>query len=181
MFSRAAGGFTLAEVLVGLVLLAIGIMGAVAMQSKAQRSRLESHLMSQALHLASSLGERMHANALQRDTYLAFEYNAAIDGAPQIPQPLCFDGARCNTAQLAAFDLYEASQQLHTMFPNGRISICHDGTVIDAGTGALSWDCDGDRAAPVTIKIGWEERAGNARQKHNAPHLALPLQAGSAP
>ncbi len=181
MFSRAASGFTLAEVLVGLVLLAIGVMGAVAMQTTAQRARLESHLLSQALHLASSLGERLHANALQLDQYLAYQYDAARDGAPQIAQPLCFDGTRCDAAQLAAFDLYEASQQLHTMFPSGRISICRDGTVVDAGTNTLTWDCDGDRAAPVTIKIGWDERAARAGQKPSAPRLALPLQVGSAP
>jgi type IV pilus assembly protein PilV len=180
MFSRAASGFTLAEVLVGLVLLAIGVMGAVAMQAKAQRARLESHLMSQALHLASSLGERIHANALQLDKYLDFHYDAALDGAPVAPDLLCFDGSQCDTAQLVAFDLYEASQQLHTAFPGGRIGICHDGTVLDAGTDALLWECDGNSKAPVTIKIGWQGRHGDGKQLHKAPYVALPLPVRSA-
>jgi type IV pilus assembly protein PilV len=181
MFSRAASGFTLAEVLVGLVLLAIGVMGAVAMQAKAQRSRLEAHLMSQALHLASSLGDRIHANDVQLDHYLDFQYDADRDGPPKAPEVLCFDGSDCDTAQLVAFDLFEASQQLHTAFPGGRIGICHDGKVLDAGTEALLWECDGNSKAPVTIKIGWLGRHADGKQLHKAPRVALPLPVRSAP
>lgn len=181
MFSRAAGGFTLAEVLVGLVLLAIGVMGAVAMQAKAQRSRLEAHLTSQALHLASSLGERIGANAVQLDQYLGFHYDAALDGAPAAPELLCFDGHHCDSAQLAAFDLYETSQLLHRAFPGGRIGICHDGSVLDAGTGTFVWACDGDSDAPVTIKIGWQGRHSDGLPMHKAPRVALPLLVRSAP
>ena len=181
MFSRGASGFTLAEVLVGLLLLAIGVMGAVAMQGKAQRTRLDSQLMSQALHVASSLGERMQANALQLDTYLSYRYDGALDGAPIVPQALCFDGVACDSAQLAAFDLFETSQSLYAAFPGGRISVCHDGSVLDAGTKALAWQCDGNASAPVTIKIGWEGRKGKAKQAPDGPRLALPLPVRSAP
>jgi type IV pilus assembly protein PilV len=181
MFSRAASGFTLAEVLVGLVLLAVGVMGAVAMQARAQRARLEAHLMSQALHLASSLGERIGANALQLDRYLGLDYDAARDGAPQAPTLLCFDGSDCDTEQLVAFDLYETRQQLHAQFPGGRIGICHDGTVVDASTKALSWACDDDANAPVTIKIGWQGRHSDGKPLQQAPRLALPLPVRSAP
>jgi type IV pilus assembly protein PilV len=156
-------------------------MGAVAMQAKAQRSRLEAHLMSQALHLASSLGERIQANPLQLDLYLDFHYDAALDGAPVAPSLLCFDGHQCDTAQLVAFDLYETSQLLHTAFPGGRIGICHDGRVLDAGSGTLAWECDGDSNAPVTIKVGWQGRHADGKQMHKAPRVALPLPVRSAP
>ncbi len=184
MFSRAASGFTLAEVLVGLLLLAMGVMGAVAMQARAQRARLEAHLLSQALQLASSLGERIEANALQRDRYLDLDYDATRDGAPAAPARLCFDGSACDTEQLAAFDLFEARQQLHAQFPGGRIGICHDGTVVDGATAALAWTCDANANAPVTIKIGWQGRHGGtpgATPGAIAPRLALPLPVRSAP
>jgi type IV pilus assembly protein PilV len=179
MRSRAASGFTLAEVLVGMLLLAMGVMGALAMQGKAQRSRLESALLSQALHLAGSLGERMQANPLQLDKYLSYDYDAGRDGAPRLPGRLCFDGSDCNTAQLVDFDLFEASQLLYASFPAGRISICHDGKVVDAD--ALSWACDGNGDAPVTIKVGWEGRRGADAPNNSAPRLALPLPVRSAP
>lgn len=49
---RVAAGFTLGEVLVALLLLAVGILGALGTQVAALRTRQESGLMSRGVHLA---------------------------------------------------------------------------------------------------------------------------------
>ena len=65
MRSRLVGGFTLIEVLVAVFVLAVGVMGAVAAQTVALRTRQESALMSHGVQLATSFADRMRANTAQ--------------------------------------------------------------------------------------------------------------------
>ena len=65
MRSRLVGGFTLIEVLVAVFVLAVGVLGAVAAQTVALRTRQESALMSRGVQLATSFADRMRANTAQ--------------------------------------------------------------------------------------------------------------------
>ncbi len=169
-------GFTLIEVLVAVFVLAIGVLGTVAAQTAALRTRQGSALLSNGVQLASSLADRMRANSVQMNApdaanpYLRLRYDAA-EGEPA-PAPLaCHQGAACSSAELAAFDLAEVRQALHAGFPGGRISVCRDGGRWDARSGALSWTCAGGRGDPVVIKLGW--RRGDAPA--TAPLVAVML------
>jgi type IV pilus assembly protein PilV len=66
----AAGGFTLVEVLVTLIILSVGLLGIAALHSASLRNNLDSALRSQASALAADIADRMRANR-----------NAALDGA----------------------------------------------------------------------------------------------------
>ena len=163
MQTRVADGFTLIEVLVAILLLAVGILGASAVQLMVLRTRHASALMSGGVQLAGTLADRMRANsaAMQAgdaaNPYLQFRYDAASDGAPAPASVMCFGAAACNSAQLAAFDLYETKHALFSDFPHGRLAVCRDATVV-SGAGALAWACAPAANAPVVIKVGWRDR-----------------------
>lgn len=141
-------GFTLVEVLVAVLVLAIAILGSMAAQLSSLRTRQSSALMASAVHLAGSLAERMRANRQFRDHYLSLDYDALRDGPPAAPVAGCDSGATCSGAELAAYDLDEVRQAVHGGFPGGRVLVCRG-----AGSG---WGCGGGSGA--AIKIGWAER-----------------------
>lgn len=153
----AVGGFTLIEVLVALLVLAAGAVGAAAMQASAQRTRQQSALMSAAVQLASSLAERMQANRAAADSYLGLDYDAT-GGLPEPPATPCYGDANCSPPELAAHDLHDIMQALYLGFPGGRVLVCRDAAVVDAASGVLSWDCQPAAGAPIVIKLGWRAR-----------------------
>ena len=158
-------GFTLIEVLVAVFVFTVGILGAGAAQIAALQTRHATALLSSGVHLAGSLADRMRANSPQMhagdafNPYLQLRYDAA-DGAPSPPPVLCYAGANCSSAQMAAFDLFEIRQAAHAGFPGARIVVCRDSAVWADGPRALAWDCVGGGAAPIVIKLGWRAREG---------------------
>lgn len=164
-------GFTLAEVLVALFVVALGMAGAASLQTLALRSGREAARLSDAARLAQSLAGRMRANpaALQLDDginpYLDLDYDAAA-GAPAAGAA-CYAGAACSPAELARFDVAEVADAVASDFPGGRILVCRDGAAA-----APAWTCDHAAAAPLMVKLGWRG-AGEAATP--APKLVLVL------
>jgi type IV pilus assembly protein PilV len=62
-------GVGLIEVLISLVVIAIGLLGLAALQGKAQKAELESYQRSQALILLQDVAGRLRANRNGRDGY----------------------------------------------------------------------------------------------------------------
>jgi type IV pilus assembly protein PilV len=179
MPSRLAHGFTLPEVLVALVVLALGVLGAGAMQLTAHRVRQESQWLSSASRLAADFAGRLRANAAQADAiYAGFDYDSRREPVPD-PSFGCGDAA-CDSAQLARADLAELKQQVAQALPSGRVRICRDRHMWHGGR--LRWPCDGGLDAPLVIKIGWRGRlpdgrvdAGGGDGGEFAPGVALAL------
>lgn len=164
MRSRSVSGFTLIEVLVAALVLAVGVMGALAAQTVALRTRQESALMSLGVQLASSFADRMRANTAQMrvpddaNPYLQIRYDAHSDGPPASPSQPCHSGAVCDSAAMASFDIYELHRELHAGFPAARVSVCRDAVMWNDAEGGMSWDCSGAASDPVVIKLGWRPR-----------------------
>ena len=179
MHSRFVSGFTLIEVLVAVFVLAVGVMGALAAQTVALRTRHESALMSHGVQLATSFADRMRANTAQMrvpddaNPYLRIDYSAA-DGAPEAPAQPCHDGAPCDSAAMASFDIYELQRELHASFPAPRFMVCRDAAMWSEETDSLSWDCTGGAADPVVIKLGWRLRpSGDGAPAPHVPIVAI--------
>lgn len=174
--SVSSAGFALAEVLLALLVVALGIAGAAALQTRALRSGRDAARLSAGTQLAASLAERMRANRVAMalpdadNPYLQLDYDAA-SGPPPAADP-CYGDADCNPAQLAAFDRFETAQAVAAAVPGGRIRVCRDGAPPDPVSGLPSWACDGQAGAPLLIKVGWHE-AGAA----DAPRVLLPAGA----
>jgi type IV pilus assembly protein PilV len=147
-----ATGFTLLEILIAVIVLALGIIGGVALQMAALRARHQAALLSQATQLATSIAERVRANKGQLNLYLTLNYDALAEPRPPAPASLCYGGA-CGGAELALSDLYEAKLLVLQNLPAGRVVICRDGGLWSGGK--LRWACGGDASAPLVVKVGW--------------------------
>ena len=118
MQTKAAGGFSLIEVLAAVLVLAIGVLGAARAQLAAQQTRHQTALVSAGVQLAGSLADRMRANARHMqggdalNAYLQLDYDALATGAPSPPGTLCFAAADCSDAHMAAFDIYDITAAL---------------------------------------------------------------------
>ena len=180
-------GSTLVEVLVALLLLAVGLLGGSAMQLSSLRARHESALLSTAMQLAASMAERMRANSAQMQAidadnpYLGLDYEAGpLDDAAGAPA--CLGDAGCSAAQLAQFDIAEWKQQLRKDLPGARLRICRDALAWDVAAQGLQWSCSGGSGAPVVIKLGWRGRQTRGRAGQDAgamPKIAMQLAAAA--
>ncbi|MGK5033393.1 type IV pilus modification protein PilV [Janthinobacterium sp. MDT1-19] len=194
MHSGARGpmdGSSLVEVLVSLLLLALGLLGASILQLSALRARHESALLSAGVQLAAGMAERIRANSVLMhgpdvgNSYLNVAY-AAADGADAGGgAPDCFGAAACSAAELAQFDIAEWKQQLQSVLPGARLRICRDAPAWDAAAQGLPWACSGGKGAPIVIKLGWRARLPDGSPAVNAageslPRLAFQLGGGGA-
>jgi len=102
-------GMSFIEVLVALVILVTGILGAVAMQATAKQGSFDAMQRSLASSLAQDIIARMRANApiispeLTLNTYARNDYGTALD----VPGDRCATVAGCNAGQMIANDMFE--------------------------------------------------------------------------
>ncbi len=181
------GGFTLIEVLIAVVVLAIGVIGASGAQLAALRMRHGTSLMSDGMQLASALADRMRANPEQMrggdalNPYAQLNYDAALDGAPPAAPVSCFGDASCTSAAMAQFDLAEVRAALHRQFPGGRIAVCRDAAIVAAGGSGLTWACAGAAGgaadAPLVIKLGWRGKQADGADDADAAGSFAPALA----
>ena len=66
---HGARGFTLIEALVALLVISIGMLGIAALQAETLRSGRSAQLRTQAVSIASDLGDRIRANRAPVDAY----------------------------------------------------------------------------------------------------------------
>jgi type IV pilus assembly protein PilV len=171
-----SAGFTLAEVLAAMLVVALGVAGAATLHTRALRAGREAARLSAATRLAAALSERMRANPAAMalpdadNPYLQLDYDAAA-GAPP-PAGACYADADCTPDALAAFDRFETAQAVAAQLPGGRVRVCRDAAA-PAAAGLLPWACDGQAGAPLAIKLGW--RAAGAA---DAPSVLLLVGAG---
>lgn len=169
MQSPVNHGFTLPEVLVALLVLSAGILGAAGTQLASLRTHQGSALLSHGARLASTLADRIRANGAQ-GAYLELDY-AAAGGPPPGARP-CYAGAGCSGAELAAFDVDETMQAIYGGFPGGRVRVCRDAAA------TMDWACSGGAGAPLVIKLGWLQRTADGAWR-TSPALALVVDGGA--
>ena len=178
--SRAEAGFKLAEVLVALFVVALGMAGAAGVQAMALRSSRAAARMADGVQLAAALAERMRANpaalalADADNPYLHLDY-ATDTGLPP-SGPACYGASACDTGELARFDLAEAAHELGMRFAGARIMACRDASASDP-SGEPSWSCSGEAGAPLVIKLGWRE----ADEAAALPRVVLPMTGAGTP
>lgn len=125
-------GVTMIEVLITVVILAIGLLGIAALQLTSKKSNFESVQRTTASMLAQGILEKMRANAgkVGEEAEAVAIYNpgqplnvyagtleappAIIDGTGYNSTPpfACSSGTLCNSTQLASYDLWAFEQAL---------------------------------------------------------------------
>ncbi len=149
------GGATLIEVLISLLILAIGLLGMSGLQTVSLRNTQSAYLRTQASIASNDIVERVRANLQGVE---ANSYNN-IDGAATAA---CNTQVGCGFAELAANDIAEWKAALATDFPSGTGTVCADSTPADGTPAAPA--CDG-LGTLYAVKIWWDEDRDGAAEK----------------
>lgn len=106
-----SSGFTLVEVLVALIVLAIGLLGIAALYVDSLRASRTALLRTQAIAIASDLADRIRTNRQACDSTAC-----AYTGAGTVTAT-CENTTGCTAAELAANDIYRWNQTAATLLP----------------------------------------------------------------
>lgn len=107
---KRQSGASMIEVLVAALVLGIGLLGILSLQSRALQYNQQAYLSSQASLLAQDMAERMAANSGVMNSYL-YEGSAGASSG-------CLSG-ECTAGELAAWDLSEWEQHIKDNLPSG--------------------------------------------------------------
>jgi type IV pilus assembly protein PilV len=143
--ARIDSGFTLLEALVALTLLAVGLLGVVALVLSGLRTSHEAQLQTSAITLAADLGDRIRANRTASAGY-ALDEGAVLDR----PSATCRAAGECTSADIARLDLYEWQQDAYANLPG-----CVTRVTVES--------IDGGGTTTFGITIGWLPRTDSAR------------------
>ena len=173
---RAAGriaGFTLIEVMVALIVLVLGVLGAAAMTLSAIRDSKQSGLRSQASALAYELSDLMRASGSGQVGVFTGSLPTAV--------ATCWSTG-CIPIDMAKNDYAEWHAKLTGVngLPNGDAVICRDATNLGSDVATFNPACDGFSTSPLVVKVSWDEKNNNARDAAlptaiMRAHLVVPI------
>ncbi|MCH9697183.1 MAG: type IV pilus modification protein PilV [Gammaproteobacteria bacterium] len=148
-------GFTFIEILVSIVIIAIGLLGLTKLQITSLRYNQNAYQRSIATQLAYDLSNRMRAN--KQGVELGF-YN--LPTAQQ--HTACLTSAGCTPAEMARHDVYEwlsdsSPTSVVNQLPNASATVCMDSTPVDGDPEDPV--CDG-LGSQYAIKIWWSDDDG---------------------
>lgn len=138
-------GFTLVEVLIALVVLAIGLLGMASLMMNSLQSSQGAYLRSQASLLTYDIVERMRANhgqAISSDAYTLAENTGTTS------DPGC-KSSGCSPSAQAQLDLHEWRAALDAGIPGAKAII------------------ERENGNEYTIKISWEEASALQQTTEN--------------
>lgn len=156
--SRSQQGFTLVEILVAVVVLAIGLLGLAGLQANSLKFNNSAYQRSVASMMAYDMLDRIRAN---RDGLIAGNYNAHGPAGSFPADPGCITTG-CSTTDVADYDVSDWAQQLGNLLPAGTGTIQGNGansvftiTVMwdDERTGAAGTNCGGDPQVDLTCFV----------------------------
>jgi type IV pilus assembly protein PilV len=136
-----SAGCALLEALVALTILAVGLLGSMALLLASLRSSREALHHGTAVRLASDLAERVRAN---RAGLSAYPFDLTV--APAVARATCGVAATCPPADRAHADIAEWRQELAAALPQADARLTLDDTTAVAGawcTIELSWGGSG--------------------------------------
>lgn len=171
---RRETGFSLIEVLVSIVILGIGMLGAAGLQLATLRSNHFTAQASVATQLVRDYEEitqmlRSAAISSSEGTSVLSGLDTATADSSTIPNCQTTT-ATCDSGQLATFMLNEWKARVTTQLPGGRAVVCRDSAPKDtsgAHAGLYHWACD-DKGDMLMVKIGWTGRADKTDQAQQA-------------
>jgi type IV pilus assembly protein PilV len=114
---RTQHGFSMLEILITLFLLTMWLLASAGVQSSSLQYTKAAAFRTQAVYLATELGERMQANKIAA---VAGSYSAS--GAAITSSTNCTT-ALCSSGSLATFDLAEWSGRVGAALPNATFSV----------------------------------------------------------
>ncbi len=114
---RQSAGFTMIELLVAVLILAIGLLGVAGIQTFSVKATSNSSLRGTALYLANNMLDRMRANsaAVEAGSYDSMTGKAEVAA--------CLTTAGCTSTEMANNDKYEWEQLIQNSLPSGTATL----------------------------------------------------------
>jgi len=137
-------GASLLEVMIGLFVLAVGMLGFMGLLTSSLTMNQRSFTLSQAMFLAEDIAERARANRDVLANY-AINYSENTTATASI-NPKC-DSTLCTEAEMAAWDVAQWMEEVQQALPNS------DGEVSVSTTGGIT---------EMTIKIQYTLKEGKS-------------------
>jgi type IV pilus assembly protein PilV len=183
---RSAAGFSLLEVLVSIVILSLGLLGAVGMLMASLRTTNESAAFTSAVNFVRELSEKSRMNKAVAaknnvvNAYLIENWKSgdAYPGAGS--SGVTCMAATCDPATLAAWDMNDWARRVDKTLPDARIAICFDDAPFSSPTGKYNWACS-KTGRNLVVKLGWTPRVASTDEKDLAqrpPRLVMQLIPG---
>ena len=182
-------GFSLIEVLISVLILSVGMLGAVGMQATAMKSNKEARNQAIGIVFARELGEKMRGNhtvAIIKSVVPAdnpYVFDVTLEANTVIAPPVvnCFTVGCPTPMETAIWDVADWQGRVQAALPTPRVKICFDDAPFNA-SGVGKWDCT-DVGDVAVLKMSWTrtntagtlEFAGST----GAPVVIIPLTAGS--
>ena len=154
MRRHPCGGLALTELLIAVVVLAVGLLGNLALLVAGLQAERNAANLATAATLAADMGERIRANQAAGPAY-----DINPDAAATPPPPICTLAAPFVADARAACDLAEWQQEVTDALPGAHVRLT--ATPVQ-GTAALLY----------TITLRWVAR-GDATGGHYSLHLQV--------
>ena len=185
--NSAEAGFSLIEVLVAIIILSIGMLGAVGMQAAAMQSNKETRNQSVATSFARELADKMRGNSVVAiksaagdNPYLIAE---TLEGTKAFVAPTenCFTTACSSAAAVATWDMADWKNRVQNALPDPKIRVCFDKAPF-AADGTAQWACTDDGDITV-LKMAWTSTSTDGKLQFTSgnirPLIIVPLTAGT--
>lgn len=156
-FRAAQRGFTLIEVLISLVILAVGLLGMAALQTESLKFNNAALTDSQAQFLLNDMVERIRANS-GNNTYVM----TYTDNLDTVTVNCAAALANCGSNEMALWDMTQWRNNVAATLPQGEtqilfntlgrvyvLSVRYDWTQLGETTGVT----DGKRTVTITTRI----------------------------
>lgn len=168
---KHCNGATLLEVMIAMVILAIGLLGLAGLQSTGISSNSNAEKRTQATIVANDFIERMRANqpGVTAGNYAAIDYanidcNAAL--ATFCQDRPGNDAAVCSSQQVATFDAFIAVCDAGNRLPAGSLNIrCTDNAGVNQACNATPFR---------TITVNWTNTENNVPVNKNMSLIFRP-------
>ena len=181
-------GFSILEVLISLIILSLGMLGAVSMQATAMQSNKEARNLATATTFGRELAEKMRGNnsVSIQTTNLNNPYllDVTLSSNASIPTPTvnCFLLGCPLIKDAAHWDIADWQKRVQAALPTARVKVCFDQTPFDSA-GKAQWDCTSDGDIAV-LKMSWTRKntAGTLDfgSSGGVPIVVIPLTASSS-
>ena len=157
-------GATLLEVMIAIVIMAIGLLGLAGLQTAGISTNSNAERRTQATIIANDFIERMRANltSVSAGTYAGIDY-ANVDCNGNIAT-FCQDrpgngAATCTSLEIALFDAFVATCDASNRLPGGGLNVrCTDNAGVDTACNATPFR---------TLTVNWTNREDNALVNKN--------------
>jgi type IV pilus assembly protein PilV len=155
------------ETLVSVFILALGVIGASAMQLAALRTVQDSAIQTSSLQLARDIADMIRRPGSSSEevlqAFLALDYSTT-ENLTDTTSTFCLGAVNaCTASELAAHEIQEIKSRMSESHPNARIKVCRDANPWDGGNRQYRWGCSSSGGhETITVKIGWQGKADQA-------------------